>query len=139
LLKDNGIIMPVAGLAGIGVDIVEIDRLKRAAERIGDRFLDKIFTPPERRYCDAKRDRFACYAARFAAKEAVFKAMGTGLAGTHWTDVEVRREKGSCPTVQLHGNAAILASEKGICEMLISLSHDRTRAMAFAIALRKEA
>jgi len=138
LLKNN-VILPVAGLVGIGVDVVEIDRLKCAAERIGERFLNRIFTPSERCYCDAKRDRFARYAARFAAKEAVFKAMGTGLAGARWTDVEVGRKTGGYPTVQLHGNAAILASEKGICKVLISLSHDRTRAMAFALAVRKEA
>ncbi|MCG9967630.1 holo-ACP synthase [Pelotomaculum terephthalicicum JT] len=131
--------LPAEGLAGIGVDIVEIDRLKDAVERIGDRFLNRIFTPSEQCYCDKKRDRYACYAARFAAKEAVFKTMGTGIAGARWTDVEVCKKTGGCPTVRLQGNTAILAREKGICEILISLSHDRGRAMAFAVAIRKEA
>lgn len=128
-----------AGLAGIGVDIVEIDRLKNAAGRTNEKFLQRVFTPSERIYCDAKRERFACYAARFAAKEAVFKAMGTGLAGARWVDVEISQQTGGRPTVQLHGKAAILAGKKGIGTMLVSLSHDRTKAMAFAVAVRKEA
>lgn len=139
LLENNCVMPPVGGLAGIGVDTVEIVRLKNAVERIGERFLNRIFTPSERCYCDKKRDRYACYAARFAAKEAVFKAMGTGIAGVRWTDVEVGKVTGGCPIVQLHNNTAILARKKGICEIKISLSHDRARAMAFAVAIREEA
>jgi len=132
LLKDNYVI-------GIGVDTVEIDRLKNAVERLGERFLNRIFTPSEQCYCDHKRDRYARYAARFAAKEAVFKAMGTGIAGVRWTDVEVGKIAEGCPIVQLHHKTAILAGKKGIGEIKISLSHDQARAMAFAVAIREEA
>jgi len=139
LLEYNGILGSVAGIAGIGTDIVEIERVKQAAERNGDRFLNRVFTPSERSFCDSRRDRFACYAVRFAAKEAVLKAMGTGLAGSRWTDVEIARKTGGFPTVLLHGATAALAAKKGIGRMLLSLSHDREKALAFAVAVREEA
>lgn len=139
MFQNNGAALPAAGIAGIGVDIVEINRLKNAAARTGNKFLHRVFTSSERCYCEAKRDRFACYAARFAAKEAVLKALGTGLAGARWLDVEVDVQMGGCPMVQLHGKAAVLAGARGIGEILISLSHDRARAIAFAVAVRKEA
>ncbi|OPX86770.1 MAG: Holo-(acyl-carrier-protein) synthase [Pelotomaculum sp. PtaB.Bin104] len=126
-------------LAGIGTDIIEIARIKKAAERNGERFLMKVFTATERSFCEARQDRFACYAARFAAKEAVLKAMGTGLAGARWTDVEISRVGGDGPMVMLHGATAALAAEKGIAKILLSLSHDRSRALAFAVAVREEA
>jgi len=137
--ESNGILGPVAGLAGIGTDIVEIERVKQAAERNGDRFLNRVFTSSERSFCDSRRDRFACYAVRFAAKEAVLKAMGTGLAGSRWTDVEISRNAGSAPAVLLHGATAALAAEKGIGRVLLSLSHDSEKALAFAAAVREEA
>lgn len=127
-----------AGLIGVGTDIVEIGRIKQAVERGGRRFLERVFTSGERDFCDVRRDRFACYAARFAAKEAVLKAMGTGLAGCRWVDVEVRRKNGGPPEVLLHGAASELAKEKGIAAVLISLSHDGDRAVAFAVAAGEE-
>ncbi|OPY58014.1 MAG: Holo-(acyl-carrier-protein) synthase [Pelotomaculum sp. PtaU1.Bin035] len=135
----NGIFLPTSGLFGVGTDIVEIERVKQAAVRSGGRFLKRVFTISERNFCDARRDRFACYAARFAAKEAVFKAIGTGLAGSRWTDVEIGRKTGGCPTVLLHGAAAAVAEERGIGRVLLSLSHDRDRALAFVVAEREEA
>lgn len=129
---------PAAGLIGVGTDIVEIERVKQAVERSGRRFLERVFTSGERAFCDARRDRFACYAARFAAKEAVLKALGSGLAGCRWVDVEVSRINGGRPEILLHGAAAELAKEVGIATVLISLSHDRDRAVAFAIATREE-
>lgn len=130
--------LPAAGLIGVGTDIIEIDRVKQAVERSGRRFLERVFTSGERDFCEARRDRFACYAARFAAKEAVLKALGSGLAGCRWVDVEVSRIGGGRPEVLLHGAAAELAKEKGIATVLISLSHDRDRAVAFAVAAEGE-
>lgn len=123
-----------AVLIGVGADIVEIDRIRIAVERSGDRFLERVFTFSERNFCDAKRDRFASYAARFAAKEAVLKALGSGLAGCGWKDVEISRVDGQRPEVLLHRAAADLAKEKGISAVLVSMSHDRSRAVAFAVA-----
>ncbi len=128
---------PLAGLIGVGADIVEIDRVKQAARHTNGRFLEKVFTLGERDFCDARRDRFACYAARFAAKEAVLKALGTGLAGCRWVDVEIVRNGKEPPEVLLHGGAAGIAAARGISRVLISLSHDRGRAVAFAIAAGK--
>jgi holo-[acyl-carrier protein] synthase len=129
----------VSGLDGVGTDIIEIERVERAVQRGGRRFLERVFTPAERFFCDARKDRFACYAARFAAKEAVLKAMGSGLAGCRWVDVEIIREEGAPPKVQLHGTAVEITKKKGIAEVLVSLSHNRKYAVAFAAALREEA
>lgn len=130
--------VPAAGIIGAGADIIEIERIKLAVERAGRRFLERVFTSGERAFCEARRDRFACYAARFAAKEAVLKAMGTGLAGCRWVDVEVDRSGGGSPEILLHGAAAEQAGEKGITAVLISLSHDRERALAFAVAVKED-
>ena len=127
----NGLI--AAGIAGVGTDIVEIERIKRAAERSGGRFLERVFTPAERSYCDAKHGRFASYAARFAAKEAVLKALGCGLR-FGWKDIEIVRTGGRRPEVFLHGPAFDFAEKKGISAVLVSMSHDHERAVAFALA-----
>ncbi len=129
---------PSAGLIGVGTDIVEIERIKSAVERSGSRFLERIFTAGEREYCDSRKDRYSSYAARFAVKEAVLKAMGTGLAGCSWVDVEVVRNSSGRPEIQLHGAAAEIAGSRGVQAVLISISHDRDRAVAFAIAAGKE-
>lgn len=130
--------VPAAGIIGVGTDIIEIERIKQAVERGGRRFLERVFTSGERALCEARRDRFACYAARFAAKEAVLKAMGTGLAGCRWVDVEVDRSSEGRPEILLHREAAEQAKEKGIAVVLISLSHDRDRALAFALAVKED-
>lgn len=131
-------IIPTAGLIGVGTDIIEIGRIKLAFERNGVRFLEKIFTPGEMSFCDARKDRFPSYAARFAAKEAVLKAMGTGMVGCSLLDVEVTRPGGGRPEIVLHGAAADIAKEMGIATVLISISHNRDQAVAFAIAAGKE-
>lgn len=124
-----------AGVLGVGVDIVEIERIRALVDRYGERFLKRVFTEAERHYCESRRDNAACYAARFAAKESVLKALGTGLAGCRWTDVEVVRHTGGRPSADLHGGAAILAGQRRVDRVLVSLSHDRGRAVAFAVAL----
>lgn len=129
------VVNPLICVLGIGVDTVEIERIQRLAERYGERFLNRVFTAGERSYCDSRRDVHSCYAARFAAKESVLKALGTGLRGCRWTDVEVVRRAGGRPEVILHGGAAVLARERQVERVLIGLSHDRGRAVAFAVTL----
>jgi holo-[acyl-carrier protein] synthase len=123
---------------GIGTDIVEIDRIRRVAGRMGHRFLERIFTESELACCFRRADPFPCLAARFAAKEAVFKSLGTGLFGCRWTDVEIVRTGTSAPEVLLGGNAGVIARKAGIARVMISMSHGRGSAVAFALAVKKE-
>jgi holo-[acyl-carrier protein] synthase len=118
-----------------GVDSIEIERLTHAVDRFGARFLDRIFTPTELDDCG---QRIESLAGRFAAKEAVAKALGTGIwrAGIGWTDIEVRRDSVSgAPHLSLHGAAATRAADLGLNEWSLSISHDRSRALAFVVAL----
>lgn len=121
-------------IIGVGTDIIEIERVKLAVERSGNRFLTRVYTSGEIAYCEARRDRISCYASRFAAKEAVLKAIGSGLAGCRWVEVEVSRKKDGPPAVLLHGAAAELAAKRGIESFHITLSHSREFAVAFAVA-----
>ncbi len=119
-----------------GVDLIEIARIKRALERYGDRFLARVFTPNEVLYC---RGRVAELAARFAAKEAVSKALGVGMRvlardGIHWKDVEVLGDQRGKPIVRLSGRAAERAEELGLGEWAVSLSHTKEHAIAFVVA-----
>ena len=121
---------------GVGVDIIEIERIEKALECGGERFLQRIFTPAERSFCESKAIPHASFAARFAAKEAVLKALGTGLSsGTAFIDVEVYQKRGGAPGVKLYNKTAEMARGKGITKVALSLSHDRGHAIAFAIAL----
>lgn len=123
-------------VCGIGTDIVAIERIRWITGRFGERFLKRVFTHRERCYCAARRDPYPCYAARFAAKEAVLKALGTGLtAGCCWQDVEVVPDRRGAPRVELHGRTASLAMERGIKGVLLTLSHDGSCAVAFAVVL----
>ncbi len=120
---------------GVGTDIIEIDRIKKVAWKRGRKFVERVFTKGELNFCMERDDPFPCLAARFAAKEAVFKALGSGLGGLGWKDVEVVR-RGKCPPeILMHGRARELAGRAGIDRVLISVSHDKGRAIAFAIAL----
>ncbi len=121
---------------GIGTDIIEIKRLRLLAEKYPGKFLNKIFTQDELAYCSLRKDPFPSFAARFAAKEAVLKALGTGLAlGISWRDIEVVIQTGRGPKVFLYNKATEVAGEKGIHRILLSVSHDRDKAVAFALAL----
>ena len=132
-------ILRLSGISGIGVDIIEISRIKKAIESSGDRFLQKIFTSEERKYCEEKRLSYSSYAARFAAKEAALKAMGIGVAfGARFTDIEVYHETAGAPGIKLYNKTAKIAREKGIVEIKLSLSHDQNQAIAFAVALVHE-
>lgn len=118
-------------IAGIGVDIVEIARIRALVERHGERFLRRVFAPLEVQYCQKRHDPSACLAARLAAKEAFVKAIGTGLTGVRFHDVQV--EGGGRPRLLLFGSAAAFAERMGIKAVHCSLSHERGHAVAMVI------
>jgi holo-[acyl-carrier protein] synthase len=118
-------------ILGTGIDIVEIDRVARSIERFGDRFLQRIFTEGEIAYCSRKKNAAESYAARFAAKEAGAKALGTGIQhGVSWQELEVRREPGGRPTLHLSGRAGQIAARMGVGHVSLSLTHSTNLAMA---------
>ena len=125
---------------GIGVDIVETVRIQSSIERFGDRFLKRVFTQAERDYCSAMPFPARHFGARFAAKEAVSKAFGTGIGKqVGWRDIEVKRKDSGEPFILLHGNAATLAASLNIAAALISLSHSDNYSVANAILIAKTA
>lgn len=129
--------MTAAGpILGHGIDVIEVERLARSLERHGSRFLERVFTPRERAYADAHpKRRVEHLAARFAAKEAALKALGTGWRdGIAWTDVEVTREPSGRPALLVTGRAAEIARERGIAGWSVSLSHTAALAVASVIA-----
>lgn len=120
----------------IGTDIIECVRIAQMIEKHGELFLHRVFTQREIAYCAARRSATQHYAGRWAAKEAALKALGTGWAkGIHWTDVEVQNEVGGRPTLILHNRAVDMANSLGIQQMLISISHCRNYAVAFATGI----
>lgn len=121
-------------VVGIGVDVVEVARVERALARSGARFLERVFTPAELERCMARRDRAKCLAARFAAKEAVMKALGCGWGPVGWRDIEVAHGPAGEPVVRLQGAAERLAKEKGVAAIHLSLAHDGGVAVAHALA-----
>lgn len=118
-----------------GVDIIEIDRVKRAVEQSGKAFLERVFTSGEMEYCENRgASKFLSYAARFAAKEAVSKAFGTGISnGLRWQDIEVVNSLLGAPEVTLHNKAAEIAQERGVTGISLSLSHCESHATAFVV------
>lgn len=128
-------------IGGIGVDLCEIARIRRALTgAAGTRFRARVFTPDEQAYCEARgRARFESYAVRFAAKEAAMKALGTGWgAGVGWCDVEVVRPEDGTPRLQLHGQAARIARRRRLGRWHLTLSHTRTTACAWVLAERRQ-
>jgi holo-[acyl-carrier protein] synthase len=121
---------------GIGTDIVETLRIAQMIERHGELFLGRVYTPHEIGYCSVRKAATQHYAGRWAAKEAVLKALGTGWSeGITWRDVEVRNELGGRPHIVLDGGALEVSRRLGIEQVLISISHCRMYATAFALAL----
>ena len=121
-------------IVGTGIDIAEVPRIRQSIERFGERFLQRIFTDGERRYCDSKANRAERYAARVAAKEAAMKALGTGWNhGVRWRDCEVARMPGGRPTINFHGTAAEFAARLGVKHAALSLSHTAEQAIAQVI------
>jgi holo-[acyl-carrier protein] synthase len=121
-------------IVGTGIDIAEVPRIRQSIERFGQRFLQRIYTAGEMRYCDAKANRVERYAARFAAKEAAMKALGTGWNhGVRWRDCEVIRLPGGRPSMTFHGKAAEFAAKLGVKNTALSISHTEQQAIAQVI------
>jgi len=121
-------------IVGTGIDIAEVLRIRQSIERFGERFLQRVFTEGEIRYCDSKANRFERYAARFAAKEAAMKALGTGWNhGVRWRDCEVVRQPGGRPTITFHAKAGEFAAKLGVKNAALSLTHTAEQAIAQVI------
>lgn len=114
----------------VGVDLIDIERVRVAAARHGERFYTRFLTPAERAYCADRPERLA---SRLAAKEAVGKALGTGIGDIRWIEIEVLSDPRGRPILTLHGDAARLAAELGVTAWDISLSHTATQALAFVV------
>ena len=124
-------------IVGLGTDIVEVERIGKMIERHGHSFVNRIFTPAEIAYCQQRKFSAEPFAGRWAAKEAVMKALGTGfIQGTHFQEIEIVTEESGRPRVALHGSTAELAKQLGIDELLVTMSHCREYATATAIAVR---
>lgn len=120
-------------IVGIGTDIVEVNRVLRACMR-WPKFRTRVFTDEEWEYCN-EGNNHASLAARFAGKEAVVKALGTGMRGLEWIEIEILNDLAGAPFVVLHGKAQAIAEEKGIKHVFITLSHSKDYAVAYAVAI----
>jgi holo-[acyl-carrier protein] synthase len=125
-----------SGLISVGVDIVEIARIERALHDFGERFLHRVYTEQER---ERYRFRLSELAVRFAAKEATSKALGTGIRGIRWREMEILPNRRGKPVLVLHGRAAERASALGLGDFSVSLTHSRTDAMAFVVGVKTNA
>lgn len=124
-------------IRSIGVDIVEIDRIKETMAKRPERFLQRLFTPLEQEYCLSKSSSDMYFAGRFAAKEAVLKVLGTGLRNIKWTEIEITKDDLGMPHVRLDGTAEALARRQGISKILVSISHSRRYAIAQAVGIKE--
>jgi holo-[acyl-carrier protein] synthase len=121
-------------IVGLGLDIAEIDRIQAAIVRHGAPFLERLFTPAEVAYCERHKNRYERYAARFAAKEAAMKALGTGWSrGVRWRDIEVAREPGGKPTLKLAGVAREIADGLGVKHIAMTITHSGNLALVQVI------
>ena len=121
-------------IVGSGIDLVEIGRIQHSMDRYGQRFLNRIFTAAEQGYCLRKRKSAESFAARFAAKEAGAKALGTGIRnGVNWLEIEVVREAGGRPAIRFHGRAAQVAARLGVSRAALSITHTAALAMASVV------
>src|ERR1700722_2545963 len=121
-------------IIGSGIDLAEIGRIQQSIERYGSRFLNRIYTAAEQAYCLRKRKSAESFAARFAAKEAGAKALGTGIShGVNWLEIEVVREPGGRPALRFLGRAAAIASHLGVARSSLSLTHTAQIAMASVV------
>jgi holo-[acyl-carrier protein] synthase len=121
-------------IVGSGIDLAEIERIRHAIDRYGQRFLDRIYLGAEQAYCLRKRNAAESFAARFAAKEAAAKALGTGIShGVNWLEIEVVREASGKPSLRFHGRAAERAARLGAVHFALSLTHTKELAMASVV------
>jgi holo-[acyl-carrier protein] synthase len=121
-------------IVGTGIDLVEIERIEQTVDRYGERFLNRVYTSAEQAYCQRKKRSAESLAARFAAKEAGAKALGTGISfGVSWLEIEVVREARGRPTLQFHGRAAEIAARLGVVRAALSITHTSDTAMASVV------
>jgi holo-[acyl-carrier protein] synthase len=121
-------------ITGSGIDVIDIERIEHSIERFGERFLNRVFLTAEQAYCRTKRNSAESFAARFAAKEAAAKALGTGMRhGVTWLEIEVVREPGGRPALRFHGRAAQMAERLGVARSSLSLSHSTGLAVASVV------
>ncbi len=121
-------------IVGIGLDLAEVDRIEKAIGKHGERFLHRVYTEAERRYCESKPNRWERFAGRFAAKEAAMKAIGTGWKrGVAWRDFEVMRNPSGQPVMVFHGKAGEIARQLGVKRALVTISHTQAQAIAQVI------
>jgi len=121
-------------IIGLGIDIAEVNRIREAIERHGEAFLKRVYTPSEVAYCKKHRDPYERYAARFAAKEAAMKALGTGWRrGVRWVDIEVARMPSGQPTIKFYGVTEEIASSLGVKRILLTITHSGNTALAQVI------
>lgn len=121
-------------IIGSGIDMVEIERIQQSVDRFGERFLNRVYTPAEQAYCLGRRNAAESLAARFAAKEAGAKALGTGISrGVYWHEIEVVREPGGRPNLHFRGRAAEIARHLGVAHAALSLSHTAQLAVASVV------
>ncbi len=121
-------------IVGTGIDLVEIGRIQHSMDRYGSRFLDRVYTAAEQAYCLRKRKAAESFAARFAAKEAGAKALGTGISfGVNWLEIEVVRAPGGRPSLRFHGRAAQIAAAMGVARSALSITHTANLAMASVV------
>lgn len=121
-------------IVGSGIDITEIGRIQHSMDRYGVRFLNRVYTAAEQAYCLRKRKSAESFAARFAAKEAGAKALGTGISfGVNWLEIEVVREPSGRPNIRFHGRAAEIAARLGVAHAALSLTHSGDMAMASVV------
>lgn len=121
-------------IVGSGIDLVEIGRIQQSVERYGQRFLDRVYTAAEQAYCLRKRKSAESLAARFAAKEAGAKALGTGISqGVNWLEIEVIRELGGRPSLRFHGRAAEIAKRMEVAHTALSITHTADLSMASVV------
>lgn len=124
---------------GIGIDVIEVERVEQSLAQHGERFLQRMFTAAEQDYCLKQHCPARHFAARFAAKEAVAKALGTGIgAQVHWTDIEIKRGERGEPVVQMHGRGKDFCDQLGITVIVVSLSHAHAYAAASALASKSQ-
>jgi holo-[acyl-carrier protein] synthase len=123
-------------VVGIGIDLVDCGRIERMLADHGQAFLDRVYTPGEQAYCGRSRNQIERLAARYAAKEAVLKALGTGMRdGMSWTEIDVSHDALGAPVVTLHGEVARVAAARGVSRLAVSLTHAGGLAMAEVMAL----
>jgi holo-[acyl-carrier protein] synthase len=129
-------------IVGFGIDITEVARIGKSLDKYGDRFIEKLFTAPEREYCSkmsSQSGRMRCFAGRFAAKEAFLKALGTGLRnGIKWTDIEVANDRLGKPELNLKNRAAQELDNRSISNTCVTLSHSENTAVAAVVLEKKD-